>query len=122
MFSTNTNNFKTHSPCSISLDPSLVEIPGFESLLDPRFLDLHAETWTNVPCEDRRFSGLLQLYFIIDHPYSAFVDKDSFLDDLVAGRTTFCSSLLVNALLWLASVRDDNWLLSSTGKLAKIAC
>lgn len=83
--------------------PSLLDLPGFENLLDSRFNQVSARAWTRVPCEDHRFSDLLRLYFIIEHPIFAFVDKDLFLDDLVAGSKAFCSPLLVNSILCFAA-------------------
>lgn len=84
--------------------PSILGLPGFEYFFDDRFDRVPARAWTNVPCEDCRFSDLLRLYFIIEHPIFAFVDKDLFLDDLVTGNKTFCSSLLVNSILCFAAV------------------
>lgn len=82
----------------------MFDIPGFELLLDKRIDQVSASTWTDIPCENRRFSDLLRLYFIIEHPVWAFVEKDLFLDDLIAGREGFCSSLLMNSILCFAAV------------------
>lgn len=82
----------------------LFGLPGFEILLDERIDKASAHTWTDVPCEDRRFSDLLRLYFIIEHDNFGFLDKDLFLDDLVTGNKNFCSSLLTNSILCYAAV------------------
>lgn len=65
-----------------------------------------AAVWSDVSCEDHRISELLQLYFTIEHPFYGFVDRDAFLDDMVAGRERFYSSLLANALPYLVWVGD----------------
>ena len=71
---------------------------------DPRLKRVSAKRWTNVVCDEVLFADLLMVYFVIDHPFWGFLDKDSFLDDLVAGRSRFCSPLLVNAMCSLACV------------------
>lgn len=50
---------------------------------------------------------LLKLYFQYEHQFLSFFHKDLFLDDMLSGSTTFCSELLVNAVLALACVRFD---------------
>ena len=84
--------------------PSLRSVPGFGILSDARFKKVSAKRWTNVVCDEVLFADLLMIYFAIEHPFFAFFDKDLFLDDLVAGRSRFCSALLVNAILSISCV------------------
>ncbi|PHH90501.1 hypothetical protein CDD83_3496 [Cordyceps sp. RAO-2017] len=72
-------------------------------LVDPRFGQVRASAWTQVTSDDVLVARLLAIYFQWDFPLLQFFHKDLFLDDLVAGRKRFCSSLLVNAILASAS-------------------
>ena len=55
--------------------------------------------WTAVLADDVMLRRLLESYFMFEFPSLPFFHKDSFLEDMVAGRRRFCSSLLVNAVL-----------------------
>lgn len=63
--------------------------------------------WTTVTDDSELIAHLLSLYFVWEHPIFTLIDRDLFLEDLVAERrrSTFCSDLLVNAILALACVR-----------------
>lgn len=74
-------------------------------LVDPRLRQVRASAWTAVTSDNGLVAKLLAIYFQWEFPIFQFFQKDLFLDDLVAGRTRFCSSLLVNAILASASVR-----------------
>ncbi|RSL52669.1 hypothetical protein CEP54_010772 [Fusarium duplospermum] len=69
------------------------------TLVEPRLDHVKASRWTNVTSSDDIVRSLLKTYFKWEFPYSCFFYLDSFLDDLVAGRERYCSSLLVNAIL-----------------------
>ncbi|KAJ3473207.1 hypothetical protein NLG97_g10449 [Lecanicillium saksenae] len=47
---------------------------------------------------------LLEIFFRCEYQFTSAFHKDYFLDDLAAGKTEFCSSLLVNIVLAYASV------------------
>ena len=68
-------------------------------LYDHRLAGVRASTWTSVVVEDRVFARIISTYLIWDHPPWKLFDEDMFIDDLVAGRATHCSRLLVNAIL-----------------------
>jgi len=69
---------------------------------------LNVRSWTSVT-DDTEFIGyLLSLYFTWEHTYYALFSEKIFLEDLVCGRTDFCSKLLVNAVLSLACTFSDN--------------
>lgn len=78
------------------------------TLVDPLMLQVSASKWTSVISDDQLLRRLLSGYFLNQHPIFSVVHKDLFLEDMVSGRTRFCSSLLVNALLALACVRPPS--------------
>ncbi|KAI0174869.1 hypothetical protein BJ166DRAFT_575040 [Pestalotiopsis sp. NC0098] len=55
--------------------------------------------WTSVTDSDDLVRALLKSYMYYDYAYLPLFHKDSFLQDLFAGRRAYCSSLLVNAIL-----------------------
>lgn len=72
--------------------------------VEPRLDRVNASRWTLVTSSDNLVQTLLRIYFKCEFPYQCFFHLDSFLDDLVAGRERYCSSLLVNAILAAACV------------------
>lgn len=68
--------------------------------LDP-LLQQATETWTSVTGDVKLVKHLLGLYFCWEYPTFASLSKEQFLGDFRDGRTRYCSSLLVNALLAL---------------------
>jgi len=75
-------------------------------MADPRLASVKAATWTSVTTDDALVSKLLAIYFQFEYPRTRLFQKDLFMDDLVQGRTSFCSSLLVNCILANAAVRS----------------
>lgn len=75
---------------------------------DPRLASVKAAKWTSVTTDDALVSKLLAIYLQFDYPTSPCFQKDLFLDDLVNGRTDFCSSLLVNSILATGAVSDHS--------------
>lgn len=73
-------------------------------LCDPRLRDLDIEQWTNVELDNDSAAGCISLYLETDHPLLGPFDPDLFVSDLVSGRSEYCSSLLVNSLLYWACV------------------
>ncbi|RAL10288.1 putative C6 transcription factor [Aspergillus homomorphus CBS 101889] len=59
--------------------------------------------WTDL-VDNTTASHLLSLYFTWDNPTWHLIDQEMFLRDLESGRTRFCSSLLVHALLFFGCV------------------
>ncbi|KAL6706189.1 hypothetical protein ACN47E_005924 [Coniothyrium glycines] len=68
-----------------------------DSTLDPRLS--HVTKWTNVTADADLLIRLLSDWTEYEYSYYHYLDRESFLEDLSSGRTVFCSSLLVNALL-----------------------
>jgi hypothetical protein len=57
--------------------------------------------WTSVTTNQEVIEHLLSLYFCWEYPTFACLSKRYFLSDFRTGRTRYCSSLLVNAILCL---------------------
>ncbi|XP_014553050.1 hypothetical protein COCVIDRAFT_40838 [Bipolaris victoriae FI3] len=67
--------------------------------------DIHHSAYEMpVISDDHLFRRLISSYFCYPHPCGPFIHKDLFLEDMAAGRATFCSPLLVNAMLANACV------------------
>ncbi|KAL2872479.1 putative C6 transcription factor [Aspergillus lucknowensis] len=62
-------------------------------------------SWTNVTDDDHLVSHLISVYFTWDHPFMQVVDQEMFLRAMTAGETSsaFCSPMLVNSILAVAS-------------------
>lgn len=73
-------------------------------MVEPRLDAVDPSKWTTVISDNVLLRKLLEIYFVHDYPYFTFFHKDFFLDDMATGRTRFCSSLLVNAVLAAACV------------------
>lgn len=63
-----------------------------------------ARYWTTVTDNEAFLSHLLSVWYKWEYSYYHFFDWDIFIEDMVAGRKNFCSSLLVNAVLASACV------------------
>ncbi|KAI1655065.1 hypothetical protein F4813DRAFT_382260 [Daldinia decipiens] len=87
------------------LDASDHEIGNFEPLqsmhtiVDDRLKSVNFQSWTTVPITNELAANLISLYLEIDHPWCPLFDADLFLNDCIQGKTHFCSTLLMNALL-----------------------
>ena len=68
---------------------------------------VNVQSWTSVTRDTEFIGHLLALYFTWEHTYYALFSEKIFLEDLVCGRTDFCSKLLVNAVLSLACSFSD---------------
>ncbi|KAI0596077.1 hypothetical protein F4775DRAFT_566407 [Biscogniauxia sp. FL1348] len=73
-------------------------------LVDPRITQANISNWTRVSSDNPTLRALLGIYFAFLFPSHLHLDKEAFLDDLVAGNKRFCSPLLVNAILAVAWV------------------
>lgn len=78
-----------------------------ESLCDIPLFNVPAKPWTEVTDDRNLVSHLVSLYFTWDHPCGQVVDQRVFLDHMKRGDldSEFCTPLLVNSLLSMASVR-----------------
>ncbi|KAF5231123.1 hypothetical protein FAUST_9429 [Fusarium austroamericanum] len=73
-------------------------------VVEPLLDDAKISSWTSVSKDDVLMRDLLRVMFRCEYQFTAVFQKDLFLQDLVAGRQDFCSSLLVNAILAYACV------------------
>lgn len=74
-------------------------------IVDPRLNATNAKKWTSIVDDDILLNRLLQMFFLTEYTWYPAFHKDYFLEDMVAGRKRYCSSLLVNAILASACVR-----------------
>lgn len=71
---------------------------------DDRLQALDVGRWSNVPADNVLAASAISFYLKSEHPLIGCFDADLLLNDLIAGSTRFCSSLLVNSLLFRACV------------------
>lgn len=78
-----------------------------EKLCDIPLVQVPAKPWTAVTDDGQLVSHLVSLYFTWDNPLVQIVDQRVFLEHMKAGKTNseFCTPLLVNSVLAMASVR-----------------
>ncbi|KAF4994626.1 hypothetical protein FGRMN_5671 [Fusarium graminum] len=72
-------------------------------IVEPLIDKLKAKPWTRVISDDGLLRKLISSYFYYPHPSGPFINKDLFLQDMAEGQHRFCSPLLVNAVLLIAS-------------------
>ncbi|KAG5912839.1 hypothetical protein E4U42_001760, partial [Claviceps africana] len=81
--------------------------PGRSSVLwpsgEPANTTRAAASWTRVTSDPDLVEYLLALYFCWEYPTFASLSKEHYLRDFRAGTARYCSALLTNALLALAS-------------------
>lgn len=70
-------------------------------------VDNNSGTWTAVTKDKELVCHLLRLYFTWSHPFYSLLNEPTFWADFEAGRTTHCSSLLVNCICAYASHFSD---------------
>jgi hypothetical protein len=77
-----------------------------ENLCDVPLLEVPATPWTDVTDDNDLVSHLVSLYFTWDHPCVQFLDQNKFLEHMRRGvlDSEFCSPMLVNSILSMASV------------------
>ncbi|PTB68119.1 N-terminal fungal transcription regulatory domain-containing protein [Trichoderma citrinoviride] len=73
-------------------------------VVDPRLIDARISRWTSVSNDDALMREMLAVFLRCEYMFTSAFQKDYFLDDLVAKRDEFCSSLLVNIILAYACV------------------
>lgn len=87
-------------PPPTSLEAILSPSPSIasdDSISDPRLQ--HIRNWTSVTSDTDILVSLMSAWTTCEYSYYHYLDREIFLDDVASGRTDFCSSLLVNALL-----------------------
>lgn len=89
--------------------PMLPEFQDIEQdsnyrLIDDRSRNVKIRFWTTVAISDDLAAELLSRFVEIEIPVYGLFEPETFIEDLVSQNTRFCSSLLVNAILFWASV------------------
>jgi len=79
-------------------------VMNLSNLVDQPLYSVRAKPWTRVTDDDYLVSHLISLYFTWEHPFFVRFDKELFLEDMIEERSTFCSPLLMNAILAHAAV------------------
>ncbi|KAL2800285.1 fungal-specific transcription factor domain-containing protein [Aspergillus keveii] len=79
---------------------------SIRELCDTPLLRVECRAWTAVTQDDHLVSHLISVYFTWDHPLMQVVDQNLFLEHMKLGdtRSKFCSPMLVNSILALASI------------------
>ncbi|KAM0717809.1 hypothetical protein Q7P37_006141 [Cladosporium fusiforme] len=85
-----------------------ITFPSTQLGCDPRLTDIRIDRWTPVAVQDSDAARLVSIYLQTDHPIIAPFDADLFVEDLVAGAESFCSSLLVNSVLYWACLSSSS--------------
>lgn len=78
------------------------------TIVDTRLAEIVPSRYTTVHTDDGLMRTLLHAYFLQEYDWFTFFHKDYFLDDMIAGTGTFCSPLLVNAVLAVGCVSLSN--------------
>ncbi|KAH7135056.1 hypothetical protein B0J11DRAFT_575675 [Dendryphion nanum] len=92
-------------PTSIQAILQGTSFPQVDDTTDPRLE--YATRWTDVTDDKDLIVHLMSSWHMWEYKYYYLLDWDSFLEDLASGRTDFCSTLLVNALLASASFQSS---------------
>jgi Fungal specific transcription factor domain len=69
--------------------------------------DTHEYRWTTVTDDRELISHLLHLYFMWQHSFFQSFPEDLFRKDYAAGRTKYCSRVLVNAICAAGCLLSD---------------
>lgn len=93
-------------PLSKRFPPQYLMSYHSAKLVDPRLEMVNVTRWTHVISDNTLFVSMLSAYLLQEYPGFPVFHKDTFLQALVDGDRTFCSPLLVNALMAEACVRS----------------
>lgn len=89
-------------------------VPISRDYCDDRLSGLHIAAWTTVQVSNELAARIISLYLKTDHPLLGTFDPDLFVSDLITQQKRFCSSLLVNALLYWGTVCNEVDAMSKT--------
>ncbi|KAF5655412.1 NirA-like nitrate assimilation regulatory protein [Fusarium sp. NRRL 25303] len=67
-------------------------------MVDPLLDNVDAKNWTCIIDDNKLLRKLLETYFMTEYPFYPAFQKNYFLEDMAAGRSKYCSSLLVHAV------------------------
>ncbi|GAB1321084.1 hypothetical protein MFIFM68171_11294 [Madurella fahalii] len=94
---------------SRSLEPQSPYFKPYHTaeVVEPLLSSAKPSDWTKVSSDDNLMRKLFGLYFSCEYHWFPAFQKDYFLQDMAAGHRCCCSSLLVNAVLAVASMACD---------------
>lgn len=85
--------------------PIIYEAPYHAAeMVEPRLDHIDARKWTCIIDDNSLLRKLLETYFMTEYTFYPAFQKNYFLEDMAAGRSKYCSSLLVHAVLASACV------------------
>ncbi|KAI1044750.1 hypothetical protein LB505_013535 [Fusarium chuoi] len=80
--------------------PIIYEAPYHAAeMVDPLLDHVDSKKWTCIIDDNKLLRKLLETYFMTEYPFYPAFPKNYFLEDMAAGRSKYCSSLLVHAVL-----------------------
>ncbi|KAK2689412.1 hypothetical protein QWA68_011946 [Fusarium oxysporum] len=80
--------------------PIIYEAPYHAAeMVEPRLDHIDARKWTCIIDDNSLLRKLLETYFMTEYTFYPAFQKNYFLEDMAAGRSKYCSSLLVHAVL-----------------------
>ncbi|KAG6178471.1 hypothetical protein E4U27_003741 [Claviceps purpurea] len=97
-----TNSDITERPASRVSGPEKGSAIGDVTLCDPRLSKLNIRHWTSVDISDDLAAKCISLYLQTDHPLLGHFDPELFVSSLISEKHEYCSSLLINAMLYWA--------------------
>ncbi|KAG5917887.1 hypothetical protein E4U61_002233 [Claviceps capensis] len=92
----------TERPASRVSGPEKGTAIGDVTLCDPRLSKLNIRHWTSVDISDDLAAKCISLYLQTDHPLLGHFDPELFVSSLISKEHEYCSSLLINAMLYWA--------------------
>lgn len=100
-------------PIDMGTEPS----PSLNSYCDARLVQLDLSQWSGVTMDDALAARIVSFYLQTDHPLLGLFDSDLFLHDLLSLEQSFCSPMLLNAVMAWASVSSHSHLNSPAGDM-----
>lgn len=84
-------------------------LPDDKAELTSHLSSLHIAGWTRVQLSDALAIDLITDFLTTEHRVLSLFDTDLFIADILAGRTRFCSELLVAGILFATCVSGRFW-------------
>lgn len=77
--------------------PLVERVLSLQELCCESPFDVRGQSWTKVS-DEKHVSYLINIYLTWEQPFFHLMDEESFLSDMAAGRSDFCSALLINVI------------------------
>ncbi|KAI5839790.1 fungal-specific transcription factor domain-containing protein [Morchella snyderi] len=101
------NNGRGTTPSSFGGSTTSVGSPPSLGSPPPPDINTTVRSWTTVTDDVDFIRHILDCFFIWQHACTPIFSRRRFLEDFIRGRSDFCSSILVNALLALGCAFSD---------------